>query len=105
VSIGAFENGPIASHISPITIVCVSLISLLLPVIPRFCLVLYGSACYSALLIVYLNVLDFNFKIETTTFYFTSVVELVQQYDMMAATFHGILIENFAKVALIRYVL
>jgi hypothetical protein len=31
------------------------------------------------LLIVYLNVLDFSFRIKTTTFYFTSKVELVRQ--------------------------
>jgi hypothetical protein len=50
-----------------------------LPVIARFCLLLLASACYSVLLIVYLNVLDFSFKIKTTTFYFTSKVELVRQ--------------------------
>jgi hypothetical protein len=59
--------------------VSVSLFSLLLPVIARFCLLLLASACYSVLLIVYLNVLDFSFKIKTTTFYFTLKVELVQQ--------------------------
>jgi hypothetical protein len=51
-----------------------------LPVIARFCLLLLASACYSVLLIVYLNVLDFSFKIKTTTFYFTLKVELVQQH-------------------------
>jgi hypothetical protein len=60
----------------------VSLISLLLPVIARFCLLLLAPACYSALLIVYLNVLDFSFKIKTTTFYFTSKVELVRQLNI-----------------------
>jgi hypothetical protein len=57
----------------------------LLPVIARFCLLLHASACYcsllpaySVLLIVYLNVLDFSFKIKTTTFYFIKV-ELVRQ--------------------------
>jgi hypothetical protein len=52
---------------------------------PYCCLLLRASACYctllpaySVLLIVYLNVLDFSFRIKTTTFYFTSKVELVQ---------------------------
>jgi hypothetical protein len=64
---------------SRVVLLSVSLISLLLPVIARFCLLLLASACYSALLIVYLNVLDFSFKTKTTTFYFTSKVELVRQ--------------------------
>jgi hypothetical protein len=39
------------------------------------------------LLIVYLNVLDFSFKIKTTTFYFIKV-ELVRQYDLAKAQQH-----------------
>jgi hypothetical protein len=38
------------------------------------------------LLIVYLNVLDFSFRIKTTTFYFTSKVELVQHHITRGAT-------------------
>jgi hypothetical protein len=56
-----FVNGSAVSICQPnfLAVACVSLIFLLLP-------------AYSTLLIVYLNVLDFSFKIKTTTFYFTS---------------------------------
>jgi hypothetical protein len=55
---------------------------------PYCCLLLRASACYymllpaySVLLIVCLNVLDFSFKIETTTFCFIKV-ELVRHISI-----------------------